>query len=159
VFGAAAILFGASAALAQPAPGMWSSWQVWAGPGSGIVLGPGAMSRVVVVDANGDGYVDEAEMTQHMRTVFLISDTSRDGLLSLPEFLAVRTATGQILQQPQLAEIEKARIAHFRQLDLNSDDALSPGEYYAGAKAIFRAADKAEAGRLPWTDYSAIDGQ
>lgn len=135
------------------------SWATWAGPGSGIIMGPGAMSRILLIDRNGDGFVEKIEMAEHMRAVFTVSDADGNGGLSLAEYLAVRTASGQVLDQAKLDSLAETRTAHFRAMDLNSDGLLSPGEYFDGAEALFRSAGGAHQGRVAWPAYGAMDAQ
>lgn len=103
--------------------------------------GPGMMWRQL--DANGDGQVTMAEMSEHQRAMFAEADSDGNGAISKDEM--------QAFMKKRHAEMRAKRLG-----DSNDDGAVTRAEYDAKAKARFDELDANKDGVISEDEMQAM---
>lgn len=103
------------------------------------------------LDANNDGVVTWAEMTDDMTRAFAIYDRNSDGVITAQEM----DATGDVREGAAFAGLI---YRHFKDLDTNGDGKVSRDEMVAAVKYIFDAADLDHGGKLTSAEWQNAPG-
>ncbi len=107
-----------------------------------------------VIDADGDGYLSEAELIGFQRKVFDTLDEDADGSFSLDQFIDIlkRQAAEKGMSADQQAQMEERWIARFTGVDVNGNDVITLDEFELSHARRFKSKDRDGDGRLSWQE-------
>ena len=102
------------------------------------------------IDADGDGYLSEAELSGFQRKVFDTLDEDADGSFSLDQFIDIlkRQAAEQGMSAAQQAQMEERWVARFTGVDVNGNDIITLDEFELSHSRRFKSKDRDGDGRL-----------
>lgn len=105
-----------------------------------------------IYDANKDGAVSADEFTNERRSVFYVTDTDRNGVLSAEEYLAeFEDRIDQTVDKSRRGSIKQTYV-RFDALDDNKDKAMTFDEFQISGKRIFTRWDKNDDGLISSAD-------
>ena len=116
-----------------------------------------AMEQFRVIDANGDGFLSESELSDFQRKVFRTLDEDADGQFSLDQFIDVvkRRGAETGTDADEQARIEARWVARFTGVDTNGDGIITVDEFEMSHSRRFRSKDADGDGFLSWEE---LDG-
>jgi len=131
------------------------------GGGQGAGRGAGMQERIEMIDADGDGLVQEAELAEWRETVFLAMDGDGDGALTRDEYMAVQLGRGADpdARGPRYAQMQEAKAAEFEVMDADGDGLVPLDVFTAHADAQFSKADTNGDGALNATEFRTMHGR
>ncbi|TNC85846.1 MAG: hypothetical protein CSH37_06345 [Thalassolituus sp.] len=95
-----------------------------------------------IYDANKDGAVEKDELINERRSVFYLTDTDKNGVLSEDEYLAeFEDRVDQKINSSRRAQIKQTYV-RFGILDDNKDQSMTFDEFQISGKRIFTRWDK-----------------
>ena len=102
------------------------------------------------IDADGDGYLSEAELSGFQRKVFDTLDEDADGSFSLDQFVDIlkRQAAEQGMSAAQQAQMEERWVARFTGVDVNGNEIITLDEFELSHARRFKSKDQDGDGRL-----------
>ena len=125
----------------------------------GAGRGPGAMAgqRIGMIDQDGDGMVQRAELLDWRESVFYAMDADGDDTLTRAEFMEVRFGRGgdPDARGPRFEEMQAAKAAEFDAMDPDGDGAVDRETFLDHAAARFDAADADGDGALGPGEFRA----
>lgn len=108
-----------------------------------------------IYDANEDDAVSTEEFVSARRSVFYVTDTNKDGVLSLEEYLAeFEERIDQTVDKNRRSAIKQTYV-RFNALDDNKDKAMTFEEFQISGKRIFTRWDKNDDGVISNKDITA----
>lgn len=112
------------------------------------------MARFNVIDADGNGYLSEAELIGFQRKVFDTLDEDTDGRFTLDQFIAIlkRQAAEKGMGDKQQVQMEERWVARFTGVDTNGDEVITLEEFEMSHARRFRSKDRDGDGRLSWQE-------
>jgi hypothetical protein len=146
----------AGAALAQQGQG--------AGMGGVMGMGrPGSpfMERVEMIDADGDGLIQRAELLEFREGVFYAMVADGDEALSREEYMSVQMGRGADpdIRGPRYGEMQAAKEAEYDAMDPDGDDSVNFQTFTGYAGDQFDAADGNVDGALTPMEFRAMHGR
>ncbi len=129
------------------------------GPGQG--RGAGMLERVEMLDTDGDGLLQEAELVSWRETVFLAMDADGDDALSREEYMAIELGRGAAPEArgPRYEEMQAAKAAEFDAMDADGDGSVPRDAFIAFVVTQFQDADTNADGALAATEFRAMHGR
>jgi Ca2+-binding EF-hand superfamily protein len=105
-----------------------------------------------IYDANKDGAVSRDEFTNERRSVFYVTDTDKNGVLSAEEYLVeFEDRIVQTVDKSRRGSIKQTYV-RFNALDDNKDEAMTFEEFQISGKRIFTRWDKNSDGVISSAD-------
>lgn len=117
--------------------------------------------RIEMLDADGDGLIQEAELVSWRETVFLTMDADGDDALTREEYMAVQLGRGADPEArgPRYEEMQAAKAAEFDTMDDDGDGSVPRDAFMAHAEAQFNEADANGDGALTAAEFAAMHGR
>jgi hypothetical protein len=133
-------------------PGMMGPGYGGMGPGAGM-MGPGGMRGYAgrpPVDTDHDGVVSNTEAAKHFEEAFGAMDGDDDGKVTLEELTSVFFGPGPHMagRGDGLKHWQERKEARLKEMDGNSDGAVTQEEFLAYGKKRFEASDRDKNGKV-----------
>jgi Ca2+-binding EF-hand superfamily protein len=135
--------------------------EVAAQGGQGQGRGAGMQERIEMLDTDGDGLIQEAELMSWRETVFLTMDADGDDALTREEYMAVQLGRGAdpAARGPRYEEMQAAKAAEFDTMDADGDGSVPRDTFIDYAATQFQAADADGDGALAPPEFRAMHGR
>jgi Ca2+-binding EF-hand superfamily protein len=133
------------------------------GVGADVAHGQGArmQERIAMIDTDGDGLIQQAELETWRETVFLTMDADGDGALTREEYMAVQLGRGADpdARGPRYDQMQAAKAAEFDVMDADGDGSVPRDTFIARAVAQFDEADANGDDALTAPEFRAMHGR
>jgi Ca2+-binding EF-hand superfamily protein len=131
------------------------------GQGQGQGRGAGMQDRIAMLDTDGDGLIQKAELVSWRETVFLTMDADGDDALTREEYMAVQLGRGADPEArgPRYDEMQAAKAAEFDAMDSNGDGSVPRDDFIAFVVTQFQEADANGDGALTAEEFRAMHGR
>lgn len=129
--------------------------------GQGAGQGVGMQERLEMIDTDGDGLVQSAELVDWRETVFLAMDSDGDAALTLDEYMEVQLGRGADpdARGSRYAQRQEAKAAEFAAMDTDGDGLVSLDVFIAYADAQFSEADTDGDDALSAAEFRSMHGR
>lgn len=116
------------------------------------------LERMEMIDADGDGMIQRAELTDWRETVFDAMDADGDDALGRNEYMAVQLGRGADPENrgPRYVAMQAAKAAEFDAMDAEGDGVVAREAFVAYAGEKFDAADSDGDGALAPAEFQAM---
>lgn len=158
-----ALALAAESALAQGAgQGAGRGGGQSGGMGGGMGR-PGSpfMERVEMIDLDGDGLIQRAELLEFREGVFYAMDADSDEALSRDEYMAVQFGQGADpdVRGPRYDQMQAHKEAEYDAMDADGDDSVPFATFVGYAETMFDGADVDGDGALSPMEFRAMHGR
>lgn len=128
------------------------------GQGQGGGRGAGMQERIEMIDMDGDGLIQQAELETWRETVFLTMDADGDDALTREEYMAVQLGRGADpdARGPRYDQMQAAKEAEFDVMDADGDGSVPRDVFIAYAVEQFDEADANGDGALTAPEFRAM---
>jgi hypothetical protein len=135
--------------------------EVAAQAGQGQGRGAGLQERLAMIDSDGDGLIQEAELVTWRETVFLTMDADGDDTLTREEYMAIQLGRGADPEArgPRYEQMQAAKAAEFDVMDADGGGSVPRDAFIAHAVEQFDAADANDDGALAAPEFRAMHGR
>jgi Ca2+-binding EF-hand superfamily protein len=122
--------------------------------------GGGMAERLEMLDGDGDGLIQRAELMEFREGVFYAMDADGDDSLTREEYMAVQFGQGADpdARGPRYAEMQAHKEAEYDAMDSDGDDAVDLDMFMGFAEANFDAGDADGDGALTPAEFRSMHG-